>query len=259
MLKKSVSSEVLSKQFKPYWDAVLEAVQTNNPKPDFVVFLVKLYVWKIMAIFVASVIKAGLSIYLVQLFVDQAVGIFNASPNLPLPLENGYTVGLILFLIQIAIAVCQSYISNAQRRLTLIFTSILSSAVIEKRLRISPESTLSFSDGKVMHLATSDCKGISEVLPSILTYLIVIGEICLTCSLLSSRLGVSSAVASLSIAFLSAAATLGSGPSFNRNYSKGIEKNDQRITKTREALIGKLSILPGRISGFEVQSLGIYC
>lgn len=102
-------------------------------------------------------------------------------------LSSGYLVGCVLFSLQIFRSVCRSYLANAKRRSVLVITSMISTAIIEKKLRLSSDASSIFTAGTNMQLLDTSILSFGEMIHEQITSAILPFRILISCVLLAQK------------------------------------------------------------------------
>lgn len=238
-MKSRNSAESLSEELKKFWTE-LEMAGKNGPKPNFLkhVFNIVFSTWIASVAYYALDVFA--SFYLLQLVIDQAVGILDGSKDLPLPVENGYAVAALVLATQVLSMIAQSLILNNQREYMQMLDAVVASALFQKSFRLSPKARHEFDEGQILNLIASDSTHISVGLHSFNLCWSLVVKLTVSLFILISKLGVLSAVLSLSIVALVLALTFGTAGLIEKYFTMNFLANDSRVSRLREALLGKL-------------------
>lgn len=237
MLNESSRASYTTRKFKKYLkETWIDG--TEDTKPKILRWIIKFYFWEISALLIVSLIESIVSIYVVQLLAEQAIGLFNESSDLPLPLKSGYSVGILLCIAQMFAAFCRSWVQNSSKRLWNSFKNILSSEILEKSFKLSPDCASLFPAGKVFNLFSA-AQSLSCLLLRTMLYPVLLFDLLFSFVLIVTKLGLATSSASLSLAFISGAAFILSGPSLRRIHTRMLRSEDLRVCKMREAILGK--------------------
>jgi hypothetical protein len=156
-LEKQNQAKTISDSFAPFWSQHEAANGSNGEKPKFFWHLVKVVFSALIGNGIALFVEALCSIFLVPTFIGQAVLYFDGNTS-RLYFNNIAVIAAFLIGGQLLVIVFQSMVETTNRRIELLVTSAVVTAVYEKSFRLSNQAMIEFPVGKIMTLIGSDAR-----------------------------------------------------------------------------------------------------
>jgi ABC-type multidrug transport system fused ATPase/permease subunit len=151
-------------------------------------------------------------------------------------IQNGYLLGVSLFLIQLISALLKTFHSGTNRRIHVMISSMLRSSIYRKMFRISLACRKQYSDGFIMNIINNDVKVLADLSTDVTLFWSIPVRIVVAVLFLISRLGVS-VLFGLVVALISIGVTLSTGKVLGQYFMGFMKTADKRIHLVRQFVL----------------------